>query len=245
MRSPIILLAIALATTLQAQTITEYRWWLNDDLSTLTNVTVAPDADLELAADIDLPLLDKDRNMITIQFKDSDGEYGSPITRMFTRSTGMVNGYEYWIDDDIANSQNGSIGPSMVVDLIADLPTNMAAGDHTFTIRFRGESGTWSVPHSTTFSVITSIEEIPGLTEVVIFPNPVTDQLGIRISATEVQTLGVEILDLSGRSIQRSGQWNVIGTDQEYFDVSSLSRGQYILRLSEGEHHRNISFIKY
>lgn len=244
MRSPIILLTAALVTSLQAQEITEYRWWINDDPSTLTNTAVAAEADLELTAAIDLPVLEKDFNIITFQFKDSDGRYSVPYTKMFTRSTGMVNGYEYWIDDDISNSTSGSIGPATVVDLIAELPTNMAAGDHTFTIRFSGESGTWSVPQSTTFSVITSIEEILGLTEIVVFPNPVTDQLGIRISATEARTLDMEILDLSGRSIQRSGEWNVFGTDQEYFDVSSFSRGQYILRLSDGVKSISVPFIK-
>ncbi len=245
MRSLNLLFAIAAATTLQAQTITEYRWWLNDDLTTLTNGTVPAEADLQLTASIDLPALDKDHNIITIQFKDSDGEFSSPITRLFTRSTGMVSGYEYWIDDDIANSQNGSIGPAMVVDLITDLPTNIAVGDHTFTIRYSGESGTWSVPHSTTFSVITSIEEISGISEIVVFPNPVTDQLGIRISATEALTLDMEILDQGGRSIHRSERWNVLGTDRRSFDVGSLSQGQYILRLSDGAGHQHISFTKY
>ena len=245
MRSPIILVAIALATSLQAQTITEYRWWLNDDLSTLTNVAVSAGADLQLSTDIDLPTLVKDHNYITIQFKDSDGGYSSPITRMFTRSTGMVNGHEYWIDDDIANSTSGPIGPATVVDLIADLPTNMTAGDHTFTIRFSGESGTWSVPHSTTFSVITSIGEINGIDEVVVFPNPVTDQLCIRISATGARTLDMEILDLSGRSIQRSARWNVIGTDRYFFNVGALSQGEYILQLSDGTGRSTISFTKY
>ena len=36
------------ALTAQAQTITTYRWWVDDDLATLTTTPVAPQADLDL-----------------------------------------------------------------------------------------------------------------------------------------------------------------------------------------------------
>ncbi|MBK7945578.1 MAG: T9SS type A sorting domain-containing protein [Flavobacteriales bacterium] len=215
--------------------LTGYRFWVNDDVATLTTASIGPNALVNLNSLIDPGTLTKDYNTVTIQFRDADSEWSVPTTSVFVKNTGLVNGYEYWIDDDIANSTSGSIGPSGAVDLIADLPTGVPAGDHTFTIRFSGANGTWSVPLTTAFSSNVSVVELPGLTDLLLFPNPVTDQLGLRLSSDAARTLKLEVLDLSGAVVSDLNSWSVSGTAYRNWDISELASGSYLLRVT-GEH---------
>ncbi len=238
------LLLLLAAIAAQGQTITEYRWWVNDDLATLTTSAAGPDDDLALAATLDLPALTREFNLLTVQFKDSDGHYSVPYTTWYTKRTGPVTGYAYWIDDQIADSYTGSIGPNTLVDLIADLPTGVPAGPHTFTIRFSGANGAWSVPLTVAFNSFVGIEELPGVSEVLLFPNPVTDQLGLRLNSDAARTLSMHVLDLSGALVKDLSAWSVSGTTHRNWDVNALASGSYVLRISDGHGTRNLPFVK-
>lgn len=240
------LLSCTLLATMgaHAQTITEYRWWLNDDVGTLTTASVAPDADLTLNADLDLPVLSMDYNTITIQFKDSDGRYGVPYTMPFSRGTGAVTGYEWWIDDDVPNRTVGTIGPADVVDLIADLPTGVTSGDHTFTIRFSSVNGTWSVPLSTTFTFIVGLEELPGISDLLLFPNPTNDELSLRLNSADGDQLRLSILDATGRTVRAEENWAPHGVGIRTWDLTELTPGSYALRIVRGEQQATMRFQK-
>lgn len=241
-----IILSIALSGALgaQAQNITEYRWWINDDPGTITTLSAGPAADLALASTLDLPALDKDFNTITLQFKDSDGMYSVPYTSWYTKRTGPVAGYEWWIDDAIANSISGSIGPSAIADLIADLPTGVPAGTHLFTIRFQGTNGSWSVPLTAQFISTVGIEELPGITDLILFPNPVNHEIGLRLNTDAARTLKLQVLDLSGSLVMDMSTWGVSGNAYCTWDMSALSSGGYLLRLSDGAGTATLPFVK-
>src|SRR5436190_9641981 len=179
MKRLLLIAAFAAAGRLCAQDLTEYRWWVNDDPATLVNTPIAATADVQVSTALDLPALTRDYNTITVQFKDSDGRYSVPFTTWYSKGTGAVNGYEYWIDDAITSSSTGAIGPNTVVDLIADLPTGTTNGAHVFTIRFSSVNGTWTVPLTTEFSFFNRVDELPGISDLLLFPNPVTDELGL------------------------------------------------------------------
>ena len=241
----IILIATLAATgCLNAQTITDYRWWLNDDVSTLTSASLTSAVEVELSTMLALPVLTKDYNTITLQFKDSNDAWSVPQSRLFTKSTGEVDVYEYWIDDAIASSTTNSIGPNGVVDLIADLPTGVPAGTHFFTIRFRGTNGTWTVPLTTQFSSTVGIEELPGINELVLFPNPVTDALSVRVITTEAQQLDLLLMDTQGRAVRSFPAWTVSGSAYRNWDISDLAAGSYVLRISDGKGARSLPFVK-
>jgi hypothetical protein len=214
------------------QAITGYRYWVNDNTAAVTNGTVVPGMAVDLNALIDPGTLTKDLNRVTIQFVDADGTYGAPLTVPFTAHSGLVNGYQYWIDDAIANATSGAIGPNDVVDLLADLPTGLPAGSYTITIRFSGANGTWSVPLSSTFDSFVGIAELPGVTDLLLFPNPVTDQLGLRLNSDAHRTLQLEVLDLRGAVVADLSTWNVSGTMQRQWDISALASGSYLLRVT-------------
>lgn len=245
MKHFLLLGALVTAMFAQAQTITEYRWWVNDDVSTLTTTIAGPNADLTLIAELDLPSLSKDYNTISLQFKDSDGRYGAPYTMLFSRGTGAVTGYEWWIDDDVANRSNGTIGPDDVVDLISDLPTGMTNGDHLFTIRFSGASGTWSVPLTAAFSFFTSVEELPGVSDLLVFPNPTDGGLALRLTSRSTEPLRLTILDATGRVVRAEENWTPTGTAVRTWDLADLAAGSYALRIVRGEKRSTFSFQKH
>lgn len=191
---PILFFAALVVTGhLRSQTLTEYRYWVNDDPTTLATASITPASEVLLNATLDLPTLTRNFNTITFQFKDSNGDYSAPQTTWFTRNSGALNGYAYWIDDAISSPSSGNLGPNNSVDLIADLPTGTTTGTHFFTIRFSSVNGTWTVPLTTQFEFFTSVAELPGLSDLLLFPNPVTDELGLRLNADASRTLHLQV----------------------------------------------------
>ncbi|MBL0045813.1 MAG: T9SS type A sorting domain-containing protein, partial [Flavobacteriales bacterium] len=137
-----------------------------------------------------------------------------------------------------------SIGPSGVVDLIADLPTGVPAGTHFFTIRFSGTNGTWSAPLTTQFNSFVSIEELPGISDLVLFPNPVSNELGLRLSTDEARTLNLQVLDISGAVVRDLSSWTVSGTTYRNWDISDLASGSYLLRVENDTATWSTRFVK-
>lgn len=225
-------------------TITGYRFWLNDNTASITTGSIGPNMAVTLNSLIDPGTLPRDYNTVTIQFNDADGEWSVPTSSVFVKNAGEVNGYAYWIDDAIANSTTASIGPSGVVDLIADLPTGVPAGTHFFTIRFSGTNGTWSVPLTTQFNSFVGIAELPGISELLLFPNPVTDALGVRLNTNEAQQLDLQLLDAQGRVVRSLSSWTVDGSAYRNWDISDLASGMYQLRISDGNGARSLPFVK-
>lgn len=244
MKCLILIPALCASVALRAQTINEYRWWLNDDIAAVTMASIAPAMDATLSTTLGLPSLNEDFSTITVQFKDSNGEWSVPHTVLFVKGTGMVNGYEYWIDDAIASSTSGTIGPNTVADLIADLPTNTTPGDHVFTIRFSSANGTWSVPLSSAFSFTVGVEELPGLSDLLVFPNPATDQLGLRLNSDGSRTLRLDVLDLSGQQVLALDQWAVQGSGWRNWDISGLADGTYLLWITDEQGSWATRFVK-
>ena len=221
-----------------------YRYWLNDDLTTLVTATVTPTVTLNLANDLAMGSLTRNFNWVTLQFKEADGSYSVPQTEAFVRGTGAVDGYEYWIDDAIEDRVTNTIGPSAVVDLIADLPAGSTWGDHLFTIRFSSVNGTWSVPLTAVYTFFTAIEELPGITDMLLFPNPATDQLALRLSSDASRMLQMEVLDLTGQRVMDLEGWSVHGSTWRNWDISALASGTYLMRITGENGSLNIPFVK-
>lgn len=224
--------------------ITGYRYWFNDEPATLVTASVTPSATVNLNGVLSTIPSDSHYNRVTVQFVDADGEYSTPITHTYVHGIGPVSGYEYWIDDDIAGRTAGTVVPADLVDLIADLPTNTIPGNHLFTIRFMGDPDGWSVPLTTAYSFYTAIAELPGLTDVTVFPNPAAESIGLRMSSTTSRTLTVSVLDARGALVKQFPAWNVTGTEQRTWDISGLSAGSYFLQVSEEGRSWNSPFVK-
>lgn len=71
------------------------------------------------------------------------------------------------------------------------------------------------------------VNELKAIVELSAFPNPVSSVLNI---TTQVEMNRVEVIDLSGRSVLSQ----VVSSTSETLDVSSLSAGNYVLRITTG-----------
>ena len=225
-------------------TLTELQYWFDDATASATQLPVTPSANLNLSANLDASALPLGLHHVTLRGKDPLGEWSVPYTTVITRGGGQITGYEYWVDDQVADRVMSTVGPADVVDLISDLPLNTPAGDHTFTIRFRDEAEGWSVPITTAVTVYVGIEELPGVSSLLVFPNPVQDQLTLRMDAQTASAFEVSILDATGRVVSAPTNWNVQGLVHRNWDTSSLAAGSYTIRISSMDHAVNIPFIK-
>lgn len=230
--------------TRSSNTVNGYRYWLNDDPATVATGTLTATGTVDLNSAVAMGNLVRHYNLVTIQMHESDGLYSAPITKAFVRGTGEVHGYEYWIDDAIADRTTNNISPAGVANLIADLPVPTTEGDHVFTIRFSSVHGTWSVPLSSAFSYVVGIDELPGLSDLMLFPNPATGQLGLRLNSDAMHTLQLDVLDLAGRPVLALDQWAVQGSGWRNWDISGLARGTYLLRITGEKGSWATRFVK-
>lgn len=67
--------------------------------------------------------------------------------------------------------------------------------------------------------------------DVKLFPNPASDQVQIALSQGTNEVVRLRVMDLNGRLVKFEEQ---PGSDQLQLDVSSLSAGQYLLRIDAG-----------
>lgn len=99
-------LLVALLACLQGtawgQAAYEYRYWFDGDESTQQSGT---SLEKTLKLDADVSALGCSMHTLHIQVKDSNGVWGSPQTRFFTRVPGKTMKCYYWFNDDIADMQ--------------------------------------------------------------------------------------------------------------------------------------------
>ena len=100
------------------------------------------------------------------------------------------------------------------------------------------------MPLSSTFNYVLGLDQIPGLSNYVVFPNPATEELGLRLEAADARSLEVSILDATGRTVEALSNWSVAGTTQRGWNISALARGAYQVRIAEGDRQIRIPFVK-
>lgn len=89
----------------------------------------------------------------------------------------------------------------------------------------------------------TSINEIPGvLTELNVYPNPVSDHLNITFQSHYTDALGIELFDINGRKVQLLKPEPVRkGTITKSFDIKEkgIAPGMYLIKITTG--NRSVS----
>ena len=83
--------------------------------------------------------------------------------------------------------------------------------------------------------VYSQLDTVPGDTErAVIYPNPATDKLSIKIFDNTFSEVRFSIIDNTGKKV-RQGSYYAGGTGSvQVIDISSLSHGMYFLVLENG-----------
>jgi hypothetical protein len=88
------------------------------------------------------------------------------------------------------------------------------------------------------------IAELPGVSSLLVFPNPVQDQLTLRLDAQTASAYEVSIWDATGSMIAAPVNWNVQGLSLRSLNTAALAAGSYTIRISSADHAAHIPFIK-
>ena len=79
---------------------------------------------------------------------------------------------------------------------------------------------------------------------ILLYPNPVIDELQIRYESIKAGTMQVEIIDLQGRVLHQEVIISQNGVNHANISLSQLGKGLYICRLHYGDKFETIKIIK-
>jgi hypothetical protein len=96
------------------------------------------------------------------------------------------------------------------------------------------------------FNDLTDVSQIDvqGNSNIVIYPNPVVDQLQISYKSIEAGNVQIGIIDMQGKVLYRQTLISQIGINHLLIPVSQLSKGIYVCRLQSDNKTEIIKFIK-
>lgn len=235
----------SMATASHAQTIAVYRYWFDDDASTLVNVPVTAGQQFTLNTDLAAAIAGDGYNRITLQTQDDLGAWSVPLTKVFHRQGGDLTAWQYWFDDNVATEQTVTVSATSTLDVVTNIDCSaLPTGTHVITWRDRDQLGYWSVPLTTEFSFTVGMKELPGVESVLLFPNPATSELWVRIDAGTEQDLTAEVLDASGRVVKQAVRAVVARSSTMPMDLSDLASGRYQVRLTGAQGIASLPFVK-
>lgn len=80
------------------------------------------------------------------------------------------------------------------------------------------------------------VQELEGLASLVLYPNPVSNDLVVKAALTERMEAGVRVIDVTGREVIGTKQVSLPGgTSTIRLDVRMLDAGAYLFLMSDGE----------
>lgn len=98
----------------------------------------------------------------------------------------------------------------------------------------------------------TAIKEVDNIADRVsdtyinIFPNPTSDVANLKIKVSENSNVQISVYDLQGKLVINKNYTNQIKGLRNYkFNVESLEKGTYIVKVVEGSNVKTSKFIKY
>lgn len=80
--------------------------------------------------------------------------------------------------------------------------------------------------------------------EMSLFPNPVDEELTVRVLSESVALVEIRILDMKGNTVYIQNEHAVPGTNQLKMQLSHLSKGMYICRVNKGKSIETSKFLK-
>lgn len=84
------------------------------------------------------------------------------------------------------------------------------------------------------YTITVATPEIQGLETIRVYPNPTTGMVNVSFNATEEQSVKLEVVSLTGKTVFAEEAGVVRGTFSEQLDLSNLAKGVYTLRITGG-----------
>lgn len=154
MRFIILLVAIICNSILNAQTITEYRYWFDNDINSGQIVPGSFGNDASISTALQIGTLTSGLHTLHFSAKQNDGKWSSVISDVFYNTgSGGASGYEYWFDTAYS-SKKTVLTPSTnnLILTAANLnASGLKNGFHQLNIRFKPNGAMWSGVQSEMF----------------------------------------------------------------------------------------------
>lgn len=135
--------------------ISSYQYWFDNDYGSNTYASVTPTENLELNTAISLETIPDGLHVFNIRFRDTDNRWSITSSDFFyynELTSNIINSYQYWFDNDystqtteaVSTNEQLLLNTSIYLETISD-------GLHLFSIRFKDDKGTWSIPQNQYF----------------------------------------------------------------------------------------------
>ncbi len=89
-----------------------------------------------------------------------------------------------------------------------------------------------------------SVEDITGLTNLSISPNPFQNQLSVQIATDIQKELNIKVFDAVGRIVVDNKQVRISGSNQLDFNTSIWNSGVYFLQINDGKNQGTVKLLK-
>jgi len=97
--------------------------------------------------------------------------------------------------------------------------------------------------HISEFPFSVNTTELPDADQVLLFPNPASDQLHVQVNLSQRQSdVQIQLMDIQGRVLQNH-QYSGLQQEHLSFDISHFPSGIYLLRFNSGAGMRTQKFI--
>ncbi|MBL0267130.1 MAG: T9SS type A sorting domain-containing protein [Chitinophagaceae bacterium] len=131
--------------------IVEYEYWFDTVITSIVNISLVPQAILNLNTNINTRSLSTGLHTLHLRFKDQNEDWSSVLSKYIYVYSSMpvlnssISKYEYWFDNDYSSATTSLISPNRNYVLNAALTaTFLSHGLHSMHIRFGDMGGTWS-----------------------------------------------------------------------------------------------------
>lgn len=146
----IFLLALSTLKTIAQNKINSYQYWFDGQYSSAVSQGITPTETYSLTTQINTSSLLNGLHLFNIKFKDDSSRLSQTLSAFFYKTdpasgTVTISAYQYWFDDNFANSvtQTGSGTASFIFS--NDINTNgLLNGLHVLHVRFKDNANLWS-----------------------------------------------------------------------------------------------------
>lgn len=220
---------------LTSNNINSYQYWFDNDFSLQTTEIVSTTGQLLLNTSISLEAISNGLHVFNIRFKDDKGTWSIPQSQYFyynNLTESSIIAYEYWFDNSIDNSTFVGMTPIQHAQLTEMIPIgDIGEGLHLFSIRFKDDKGTWSVPVNQYFYKTNHVvdNEITAyrywinddINNAIIVPIDSPAQLLNLSEAINFPGLGLGDYTIHFQFKDTSDNWSIVTSDD--FTITSLS----------------------
>jgi hypothetical protein len=97
---------------------------------------------------------------------------------------------------------------------------------------------------SFTYSKVVAVTLVDNRKTLVLFPNPVKDNLFVQFSSTKVEKITLQVTDLQGRVLKQEDTHVGVGNVSLSVNTSALAKGSYVLLVKGSGGVQQKQFVK-